>query len=156
MAYVFEDLVPGRQFDAGRRVVSAADIAAFAALSGDRNPLHVEGEEAERGAFGGQVAHGALGVAIGTGLISEAGLTRGVLVALLELRWKFVAPILPGDAVHARVSVLERRPTKRDDRGIVRFAIDLRNQRNELVQEGELTELIARRAATSEAPAAGG
>jgi hypothetical protein len=30
------------------------------------------------------------------------------------------------------------------DVGVVRFAVELRNQRDELVQEGELTELITK------------
>jgi acyl dehydratase len=143
VGYDFADFTPGREFDAGRRVVSAADIAAFAELSGDRNALHLDQASAPGAPSTGPIAHGALGVAFGTGLVSQLGLTAGTLIALLELRWRFLAPVRPGDTIQARVRVVERRTTSRPERGIVRLAVDLRNQRNELVQEGELTELIA-------------
>jgi acyl dehydratase len=142
VACSFEDLAPGRAFDAGSRVVSAADIAAFADLSGDRNAIHMDGAAA--GPFAGPIAHGALGIAIGTGLVSQAGITAGVLVALVEARWRFIAPVRPGDTLSARVTVAERRETSRSDRGLVRFAVELTNQHGQLVQAGELTELIAR------------
>lgn len=144
MGHDFDEFTPGREFDAGRRVVSDADVAAFAELSGDRNPLHLDDASARETPFGGRIAHGVLGVAIATGLLSQAGLTAGTLIALLELRWTFRAPIRPGDTVRARVRVADRRPASRPDRGLVRFAVELRNQRDELVQEGELTELITR------------
>jgi len=85
-----------------------------------------------------------LGVAVATGLLSQSGLTAGTLLALLELRWTFRAPIRPGDTVSARARVADRHTTSRPDHGVVRFAIELRNQRDDLVQEGELTELIKR------------
>lgn len=122
--------------------MSDADVAAFAALSGDANPLHVDEAYARGTPFGGRVAHGALGVAIGTGLVSRAGLTAGTLVALLELRWRFLAPIRPGDTVRARLRVADRRPSSSGGRGIVTFTVELRNQRDDLVQEGSLVELI--------------
>lgn len=140
----FDELFTGREFDAGSRVVSDADVTAFVELSGDRNPLPLDGPSARETPFGGRIAHGALGVAIATGLVSQAGLTAGSLIALVELHWTFRAPIRPGDTVRARVRVADRRPGSRPDRGLVRFAVELRNQRDELVQEGELVEFIKR------------
>ena len=82
MAFWFEQLVPGLRLACGERTIGDAEIAAFAELSGDRNPLHLDEIRAREGPFGGRVAHGALGIAVATGLLAESGHTRGTLVAL--------------------------------------------------------------------------
>ncbi|HVC19079.1 MAG TPA: MaoC/PaaZ C-terminal domain-containing protein [Vicinamibacterales bacterium] len=145
MALWFEDFTPGRQFETPARTVSDADVAAFAAVSGDRNPLHLDEDYARGTAFGGRVAHGALGLAVATGLMSQTGITAGTLVALLEIDWRFKAPIRPGDTVRLRLDVAEQRPLHHPDRGLVRFAATLLNQVDEVVQEGMVTEMIKRR-----------
>lgn len=138
----FEDFVPGRTFETGGRVVSASDVEAFAELSGDRNPLHLDDEAARAAGFEGRIAQGALGIAVATGLWSAQGATRGSLVALVGLDWQFQAPIRPGDTIRLRVRVVEQRARPGRDHGIVRFAIDVLNQADVLVQRGTLTELI--------------
>jgi acyl dehydratase len=146
----FEDLEEGREYETGSRRITGEDIQAFAALSGDRNPLHVgDGELSE---FGGRIAHGVLGVAVATGLLSQLGLTRGSLVALLGVRWDFRLPVRPGDELRGRVRVLEARLARRGNRGVVRVEMRLLNQRGEVVQEGELTELVRCRSAAPSVP----
>ena len=76
------------------------------------------------------------------------GLLAGTALAFLELRWKFLAPVLVGDTIHARVVVGAKREVSKPDRGIVTFAVTLFNQRGEPVQEGEHTLLLARNANT--------
>ncbi|MDE3156785.1 MAG: MaoC family dehydratase N-terminal domain-containing protein, partial [Acidobacteriota bacterium] len=97
MGLYFEDFTSGRRFETPGRLVTDEDIAAFAAVSGDRNPLHVDEAYAKTTAFGGRVAHGALGLAVATGLFSQLGITAGTLVALVGVDWNFRAPIRPGD-----------------------------------------------------------
>ena len=145
MALYFEDFTVGREFDAGERVVSDADIRAFADLTGDHNRLHLDEAYARETPFGGRVAHGVLGMAIAAGLLSQTGLTTGSLVALVGVEWRFVAPIRPGDCVRAHVRVIEQRALGDRDRGVVRFAMVVRNQQGDTVQEGTVTELIRRR-----------
>jgi acyl dehydratase len=148
-AHGIEHLEEGREYVTGSRRITGEDILAFAALSGDHNPLHLGDRDGEEGEFGGRIAHGVLGVAVATGLLSQLGLTRGSLVALLGVRWDFRAPVRPGDELRARVRVLETRLTRRGDRGVVRLRMRLLNQREELVQEGELTELVRCRSAVA-------
>jgi acyl dehydratase len=138
----FEELEAGEEYETGARAVEEADIEAFAAVSGDHNALHQGAGGAAEAGFGGRIAHGVLGLAIATGLLSQLGLTGGTLVALLGVRWDFRLPVRPGDVVRARVRVLEKRLARRGDRGVVRLAVRLENQRGEVVQEGELTELV--------------
>ncbi len=146
MGFYYEELPEGREFACGEREIGDAEIAAFAELSGDRNPLHLDEEYARGTAFGGRVAHGALGIAVATGLIAQSGLTAGTLVALLGLDWRFVAPIRPGDRLSLKLRVAARRDLSGRDRGVVKFVAELVNQRGELAQSGEIVELIRRSA----------
>ncbi|MBP7588028.1 MAG: MaoC family dehydratase N-terminal domain-containing protein [Thermoanaerobaculia bacterium] len=144
MGFYYEELPEGREFACGEREIGDAEIAAFAELSGDRNPLHLDEEYARGTAFGGRVAHGALGIAVATGLMAQSGLTAGTLVALLGLDWRFVAPIRPGDRLSLKLRVAARRDLPGRDRGVVKFVAELVNQRGELAQSGEIVELIRR------------
>jgi acyl dehydratase len=152
MGLYFEELTEGRTFACGERRIGEAEIAAFAELSGDRNPLHLDDAYARTTPFGGRVAHGALGIAVATGLMATTGITAGTLVALLGLDWRFVAPIRPGDLLCLTLRVAERRELAGRDRGVVTFVAELINQDAALVQSGEIVELIRK----GPAPAAEG
>ncbi|NIP79964.1 MAG: dehydratase, partial [Gemmatimonadetes bacterium] len=122
---VWEEFVEGRTFEAGTREVTQDDVESFAAVSGDRNPLHLDASYAEGTVFGRRVAHGVLGLAVATGLLNRRGLTRGTLVAFLGLTWDFVGPLYPGTEVGLRLEVRSRRGTSRPDRGLVVLGAEL-------------------------------
>jgi len=145
VAMYFEDFEEGREFVTGGRLVTEADVRAFAELSGDRNPIHLDPAAAVQAGFDGPVAHGALGLAVATGLANQLGLTRGTLVALLGVTWRFRAPIHYGDTVRLHLRVAAPRATRHPARGLVTLAAELKNQDEEVVQEGEFVELITRR-----------
>jgi acyl dehydratase len=142
----FEDFEVGAENVTGVRTLEDADIAAFAEVSGDRNPLHMDDEYARQGPFGRRIAHGLLGLAAASGLMSQSGLTADTLVAFLGLDWNFRRPLYPGDAVRVRMRVAQKRPTRDPARGLVRLELALLNQADEAVQEGTFTLLIRRRA----------
>lgn len=146
MALYYEDFTIGRSFETDRRAVTDAEVRAFAELSGDRNPLHLDAEAARAAGFSGPVAHGVLGLAVATGLASRLELTRGTLVALVSITWRFLAPLYPGDRVALQLRVASRK-SSRPDRGVVVLSAQLRNQDDVVVQEGEFAELIRRRPA---------
>jgi len=144
----WDELVVGQEFWTGGRTVTEGDVLAFAGLTGDYNPLHVDAEFARTSPFKTRVPHGPLIHDMYLGLMDRLGLVAGTALAFLELRWKFLAPVLMGDTVHARVTVRDKREVKKPDRGIVTFAVTLFNQRGEAVQEGEHVLLLARNAKT--------
>jgi acyl dehydratase len=146
----FEQFWPGREFEGGERAVSDADIHAFAELSGDLNPLHLDDDYARSTPFGGRIAHGALGIAIATGLLAQRGLTAGTLIALVGVNWRFVAPIRPGDRLSLRLTVSSTRELSGRDGGLVTFAAVLTNQAAVVVQAGELVERVRRRSPASQ------
>ncbi|MBI2528960.1 MAG: MaoC family dehydratase N-terminal domain-containing protein [Candidatus Rokubacteria bacterium] len=142
----WDELTVDQEFWTGGRTVTEGDVLGFSGLTGDFNPLHTDEEFARAASpFGTRVPHGPLVHDMYLGLLDRLGLVEGTALAFLELRWKFLAPVLVGDSVHARVRIREKRELKKPDRGIVTFAITLFNQRSEPVQEGEHTLLMLRR-----------
>lgn len=143
----FDDLVVGDEWESPRRTVTETDVVLFAGLSGDFNPLHVDHSSVRTSPFGRPVAHGLLGLAIATGLMSQA--PRVDTIAFLAiLEWKFRRPIVFGDTIHAlsKVESLQPHATKR--RGVVTWHRRILNQDGHLVQEGRTQTLVRARSET--------
>jgi acyl dehydratase len=143
----FDDFVLGEEFTTPGRTVTEADIVAFAGLSGDYNPLHTDAEFAKSTRYGGRIAHGVLGIAIVTGLMSRLGIFDQTAIALLDLNWRFAAPVLIDDTVHATMTVIEKRLSANEHRGIITREIKLLNQRGDIVQEGTSRVMVLRQQA---------
>ena len=79
------------------------------------------------------------------GLIYRTEIDPDGAVAFLGLSWKFSGPIKLGDTIHAIIQITNMRPTHTPDRGIIVQATQLLNQRDEIVQSGELTMMLKRR-----------
>lgn len=135
--------------DTGRSptvTITGAMIDAYADLSGDRTPLHVDEAYATQSHFGGRVAHGLMGLSIADGLKCQADL-RFLPGYSLGWTWDFLAPIRIGDMLHVRFTVARKRPSKRrPDWGIVVIPTELVNQHGDVVQRGEHKLMIPRRA----------
>ena len=127
------------------RTITEADIVAFAALTGDYNPLHVDAEFGKTTQFGERIAHGMLGASYTVGLLAALGLTEGTVVAIVHMTLDFTAPIKIGDTIHVDQTVKSMRETKKPDRGIIIFEVKLINQRGEVVQKGERVLLVSRK-----------
>jgi acyl dehydratase len=78
-------------------------IAAFAALSGDTNPLHLDGDVASANGFERPIAHGLISLSVVSRLIGTVLPGPGSLWVSQTVR--FSAPVLVGDEVVARVTV---------------------------------------------------
>lgn len=137
----YEEFDIGQRFTTPRRTVIEADIHTFAGLSGDFNPLHMDEVFAKENDFGGRIAHGPmiLGMAFGLG---SRDLLDGTVLGLLELGWKFMKPVRPGDTITVLVAVVDKRATKKPDRGVVHFELDVRNQNDETVQVGQAKLMV--------------
>jgi acyl dehydratase len=145
MGLYYEDLEIGREFRSPARKVTEADVRAFAELTGDKNPIHLDRAFAAKTVFKEPVAHGILGLAFAAGLLSQLEITKDTLVALVGLEWRFRAPVLYGESIAARLKVKARRVTGKEDRGLVTFAVEVVNEKGVVVQEGELVELVLRK-----------
>jgi len=142
----FEEFTIGDEFVSGGHTVSEAEVYAFAGLTGDCNPLHINQEYAKTATvFQTRVAHGLFGVALAAGMVYQLGINEGTTIALLETNEQFKAPLLIGDTVHIKVRVMETVVTSKPDRGIVKMLVDLLNQQSELVMRQLQTVLMKRK-----------
>jgi 3-hydroxybutyryl-CoA dehydratase len=137
----FEDLSPGDEWESPARTVTESDVVAFAGLSGDFNPIHVDHHSARSNAFGRPVAHGLLGLSIASGLASHS--PRVDTMAFLAIEdWKFLQPIGFGDTVRVLTRVESVQPRARGRRALVTWRRQLVNQDNVTVQEGTTRTLV--------------
>jgi 3-hydroxybutyryl-CoA dehydratase len=132
----YEQITPGLSFETGGITVGEAHLLAFAGLTGDFFDIHMDENYARELGYPGRVAHGLLGLALTDGLKNRAPVRFAAIVSL-NWRWSFTGPILIGDRIQARITVLSKRLTKNPARGIVTLAFDLLNQKAEIVQKGE-------------------
>ena len=112
--------------------LTTQDVATYAALTGDHNPLHFDEAFAQRT---GKLER----------LIVQGGLTTGLLHALvatdlpgpgtvfLSQNWKFTAPVYVGDTITAEAEVLSVHPTK----PVCQLRVRVSRQGGETVLDGE-------------------
>ncbi|MFT3820607.1 MAG: MaoC/PaaZ C-terminal domain-containing protein [Rubrivivax sp.] len=140
----YEDFEIGREYETAGRTITETDLVTFAYLSGDYNPLHTDVEFAKQTVWGQRLVYGVLGFVFASGLRARLGIFEGTVIAFLGMTWDFKGPMFIGDTIRSRVSIVEKRETKKSDRGIVRQKVQLLNQRGEVVQEGVMTQMMRR------------
>ena len=113
------------------KLVNDIDIKAFAQISGDDNPVHMNDEYAKGTMFGGRIAHGILVAGLISAVLGTMLPGPGAIYLSQQLR--FLAPVRPGDEVTARARVSEWDPVK----GRVTLSTDVRNQDGVAVISGE-------------------
>lgn len=103
-ALVFSDFKVGQTATLDWHVVSG-EIDAFAALSGDHNPLHVDADFATAKGFKDRVAHGML---LASKLSAFAGMVLpGQNCLLLEFNLSWPTPVFAGDHIVIEGEIVE-------------------------------------------------
>jgi 3-hydroxybutyryl-CoA dehydratase len=141
----FEDLRPGFSIHSPKRTITEADIVAFAGLSGDFNPLHVDETTARRTTFRGRIAHGLLIQSVSSGLINQTGAFHGTLTALIEMRIRYLSPVRAGDTIGVVLTVQAVDSEPGAKRGWVELDALVTNQKGETVIEGSWKIICKRR-----------
>jgi acyl dehydratase len=112
------------------RSVTDRDIELFTEISGDRNPIHYDEELARTSRFGGLVVQGGVTSGLLNALVAEQ--LPGPGSVFLEVSWRFLAPVRPGDEITAEATVLEAR----DDKPVTRLATRITNREGTTVLDG--------------------
>ena len=142
----FDELEIGNEFLTVSRTVTEVDIVNFCGVSGDFNQLHTDIEFAARTPFGQRIAHGMCGLSIASGCINRSGLIEGTTVAFKGIKdWAFKKPIFINDTIYVKIRVIDKRESKKPDRGLISFWMEVINQRDEIVMEGQWDVLMSRR-----------
>jgi acyl dehydratase len=141
----FEELEAGQEIFTAARTITESDLVQFANLTGDTNPMHTDAESSKSNIFGERIAHGLLGLSYTMGLLWPLGFMEGTVMAFMGLEAKFKAPIKIGDTIHAMAKVKQKKEMKAMGGGIVVLESRLYNQRDEVVQQADMTLLIKSR-----------
>jgi len=144
----FDEFELGADFITASRTVTETDVVMFMYLSGDFNPLHNNEEYMKGSQFETRIAQGLLILVIAQGLANQMGIFEGTTVAVLSKTARFKAPVFFGDTLTLTLKVLEKKETRKLDRGLITFKAIVFNQRKVNVLEGEWVIMI-KKAATS-------
>ena len=144
--FCFEDLRVGFRFRTHRRTIAESDLANFVNLSWLTEELFAvqEGEMSDASrAIKGRAVPAALVYAFAEGLLLPTMQDTGL--AFLNATLDVKGPTLVGDTIHVEAEVIEHRLTSKGDRGLVRFANQVVNQRGESVLEYNPLRLLKRK-----------
>ena len=117
------------------KTIEQSDVDAFAEVTGDHNPVHVDEEFAMTTRFGKRIAHGMLTASLISAVLANKLPGEGSVY--LGQTLQFVAPVFPGDEITARVTVKEIR----EDKPIMKLETICLNQHGKIVVRGEATVL---------------
>ena len=113
------------------RTLSEADVMAFAELTGDFNPVHVDAQAAAASSFGERIVHGMLTASLLSTVLAMQLPGPGAIY--LSQSVKFLRPVKLGDTVVAHVSITAIDPDQRR----LTLATSVRNARGKHVINGE-------------------
>ena len=102
--YYIEELKAGMT-DSLEKTIGEAEIKAFARLTGDFNPVHLDKAYAARTVFGRPIAHGMLVAGLISAVLGTKMPGAGAIYVSQSLRFR--APVFAGDTVLARVEVMD-------------------------------------------------
>ena len=147
----FDDMTPGMRFESLGKTLSEAEIMDFA-FQYDPQPFHIDKTWAEAGPYGGIIASGAQTIAVALRMMVQARVFAPEIAlgspGVEELRW--LQPVRPGDTIRSTGEILETRVSRsKPERGLVRYRMDVLNQRDEVVMTMTSTTIVQREPAAA-------
>ena len=145
----FEDFPPGETLEFGDKLVSEAEIVAFA-RDWDPQPFHLDAQEAKESQIGELIASAWHSGAMLMRMMCDAYLLDSAsegAPGVDEIRW--LKPVRPGDRLRARRTTLSARVSQsRPQIGILGFGYELINQNGEVVLTMRGSSFMRRRSAS--------
>ena len=107
-------------------------IDRFAQFSGDRNPVHLSDESAQKLGFQRRVAHGVIQASIISAIVGMDLPGPGSVIHQLEMKW--VKPCFPGDEIRVTLEINEVHESVQT----VICGLKVTNQKGELISRGSV------------------
>ena len=140
----FEDYEIGFTRRSFGRTITEADIVAHAGQTGDFFPHHMDAEWCATQDFKKRIAHGTLILSVGIGMTATTINPRSMSYGYDRVR--FIRPVFIADTITVTAKITQKRAhPKRKTHGIVVEAVDITNQRGEIVLACEHLYLVERR-----------
>lgn len=142
----FEDFIEGKTLYTSTRTVTETDLVTFTTLCGFFEPLFMDQEYVEsETAFKKRIAPGALTFSLSEGLAILSGILYKTGMAFLGVEMEVLKPVFIGDTLTVEIEVINKRETKKTDRGIVTYLHRIINQNSEQVMEYKIKRMIKRK-----------
>lgn len=135
---LFPQVQPGYTIEWGR-TITGGEVALFAALSGDLNPLHVDEAFAAKTRFGGRIASGQHTIAVMIGTLGTHFQGRAVG---LNMSFRLIKGVRVGETLAIRWSVEDRTEKSSLDGVVVTLTGQASNRHGEAVASGEVQLLL--------------
>ncbi|HQX56689.1 MAG TPA: MaoC family dehydratase [Pyrinomonadaceae bacterium] len=129
------EIKQGVQFKIAKPITDSL-IRAFAEVSGDHNPIHLDDEFAEQTRFGRRIAHGMLSGALISAVLGNE--FRDMKIVYLSQTMRFMAPVFIDDVLTVTATVTDVRESK----GIVTLETTCINQDDVVTLTGEAKVMI--------------
>ena len=147
--FYWEDFEVGQTLVTPKRTITSTDIVNFACLSGDFNEAHELGIREDDTVRRADCARAARLRDHGRAPVRKRRERRALLALLQVDKWRMLAPVKHGDTLHMESTVLEKKESSKQDRGVVKFRRRFMKHDGTAVQEMETTLLYRRRASNA-------
>ena len=142
----FEELSEDKTYTTHRRTITEADHVNFTTSFGFFEPLFMDRAYVETEThYGKAIVPGALTFSVAEGLAILTGILHGTGMAFLGVEMKILSPVFIGDTITVEIDVVDKRETKKPDRGIVTFFHRVKNQDDTVVMEYTVKRMLRRK-----------
>ena len=139
----FEDYILGATRETLGRTITEADIVLHAGQTGDFFPHHMDAEWCKTQDFKQRIAHGTLIFSVAVGMTANE--INPVAFSYGYDRLRFIKPVFIGDTIRVKVTIKDKREHKKPDMGVVSEALEVTNQRQEVVLACEHLLLVQKK-----------
>ena len=142
----FEDFKFDTVYRTDRRTITEADHVNFTTSFGFFEPLFMDRTYVETETlYKKRIVPGALTFSVAEGLTILSGILHKTGMAFLGVDLKVLKPVFISDSLTVEITVVDKRESKKKDRGIVTFVHRVKNQSEDVVMDYRVKRMMRRR-----------